>query len=56
MGDNMKDDNANQALEGDLDLAKADTDDVVGGRQKGTDFKKGPRTEKGPHTEKGPRP
>jgi hypothetical protein len=55
MADNMKD-NASESLEGDLDLSKSDTDDVVGGVARGTDFKKGPRTEKGPHTEKGPRP
>jgi len=55
MGDNMKkDDTTNEALEGDLDLAKSDTDDVVGGFAKGPRVTKGPGVRKGPDVTRGP--
>jgi hypothetical protein len=39
MPDNIKDDNANESLDGDLELAKSDTDDVVGGLVRDTNLR-----------------
>jgi len=53
MGDNIKDDNASESLDGDLDLAKSDTDDVVGGIAVGRNFTTGRSAAKGMNTTKG---
>jgi hypothetical protein len=53
MGDNIKDDKASESLDGDLDLAKSDTDDVVGGIAVGRNFTTGRNAAKGQNTAKG---
>ena len=54
MGDNIKDDNASESLDGDLDLAKSDTDDVVGGIAVGRNMTTGRNAFKGRNAARGP--